>query len=129
MCTISLIIWTEVSSEMKQYTKQKTATFKERFTELCDSSPKSDTAIANDLHVSKQTVCCWKSGVRSPKQPMVITIANYFGVSITWLMGFDVPREQNEPKKTESNDVPKTEEAKILSKVSTSFRKNSGNRH
>lgn len=101
---------------MKQYTKQKTATFKERFTELCDSSPKSDTAIANDLHVSKQTVCCWKSGVRSPKQPMVITIANYFGVSITWLMGFDVPREQNEPKKTESNDVPKTEEAKILSK-------------
>lgn len=47
---------------------------------------------------------------------MVITIANYFGVNFAWLMGFDVPREQNEPKKTESNDVPKTEEAKILSK-------------
>lgn len=98
------------------YTKEKIKTFRERFSELIDESDKTITETAKDLHVSNQTVSAWKLGTRSPKQPMVITIANYFGVNVAWLMGFDVPREQNEPKKTESNDVPKTEEAKILSK-------------
>lgn len=78
---------------MSEYTKKKISTFKDRFSELCDKSPMNDTAIADALNVSRQTVCSWKSGTRSPKKPTVISIANYFDVDTAWLMGFDVSPE------------------------------------
>lgn len=77
---------------MEEYSREKISTFRERFSELCDSSPQNDTAIAHDLNVSRQTICSWKSGARSPKSPTVLTIANYFGVDVAWLMGFDVQK-------------------------------------
>lgn len=77
---------------MNQYTGKKISSFQERFTELCDSSPQNDTAIANALHVSKPTISSWKSGVRSPKQPTAIAIADYFNVNVAWLLGYDVVR-------------------------------------
>ena len=80
---------------MSEYTKKKITTFRERFSELCDKSPMNDTAIADALNVSRQTVCSWKAGTRSPKKPTVISIANYFDVDTAWLMGFDVPPEPN----------------------------------
>ena len=78
---------------MENYSNQKIATFQERFAELCESNPSNDTALANALHVSKQTVSAWKTGIRSPRKPIVIDIANYFRVSVEWLMGFDVKKE------------------------------------
>lgn len=78
---------------MSEYTKQKISTFKERFSELCDSSPMNDTSIADALNVSRQTVCSWKAGTRSPKKPTILSIANYFRVDVAWLMGYDVSKE------------------------------------
>ena len=79
------------------YSKQKVTTFKERLNDICESSDKLDIDIARDLHVSKQTLSAWKIGTRSPREPMIITIAEYFHVSVDWLMGFDVPmRPDNE---------------------------------
>ena len=78
---------------MKEYTGEKISTFRERFTQLCDEYPKNDTAISYELHVSKATISAWKSGDRSPKQPTIISIADYFKVNVAWLMGFDVERE------------------------------------
>ena len=75
-----------------EYTKEKVATFRERFTSLCDSNPTTDTALAEKLGVSKQTISSWKTGRRSPKKPMIVSIANFFGVSVDWLMGYDVPK-------------------------------------
>jgi len=75
-----------------KYTKEKVATFQQRFKELCDSNPTTDTALAEKLGVSKQTISSWKSGHRSPKKPMIVSIARFFGVSVDWLMGFDVPK-------------------------------------
>ena len=77
---------------MSEYTGKKVSTFRERFSELCDSNPMNDTAIADALHVSRQTVCSWKAGTRSPKAPTVLSIANYFAVDVGWLMGFDVEK-------------------------------------
>lgn len=82
---------------MKTYSGSKIATFRERFSELCDSSPMNDSAIANGLNVSRQTVCSWRAGTRSPKRPMVISIANYFNTNVAWLMGFDVSAEPDKP--------------------------------
>ena len=75
-----------------RYTKEKVATFQQRFKELCDSSPTTDTALAEKLGVSKQTISSWKSGHRSPKKPMIVSIARFFHISVDWLMGFDVPK-------------------------------------
>ena len=72
---------------------EKISTFKERFRELCDSNPTTDTALAEELGVSKQTISSWKNGHRSPKQPMVASIARFFRVRTAWLMGYDVPKQ------------------------------------
>ena len=67
----------------------KTSTFIERFNMLLSRSGKSDSALAEELGVSKQAVSAWKTGARSPKRPNVIDITNYFNVDTYWLMGYD----------------------------------------
>lgn len=109
---------------MSEYTGKKVSTFQERFTELCDSSPMNDAAIADALHVSRQTVCSWKSGTRSPKLPTVQAIANHFCIDVAWLMGFDVKRDisreeafENEYTRAEKEmrgDQPKNDEIRFL---------------
>ena len=71
----------------------KITTFQERLNELFNSDPRSDTAIAAELDVSKQALSAWRKGTRSPKKPILIKIAQMYHVSLEWLMGFDVPRE------------------------------------
>ena len=61
--------------------------FTSRFNELSARHPGSDTDLGNALGVSKQTISAWKAGKRFPKQPVVRTIAEFFGVGIPWLMG------------------------------------------
>ena len=67
-------------------------TFQDRLKELCDESPLSDAALAQRLNVSKQTLSAWRVGERTPREPMLLTIAQYFGVSAAWLRGEDVPK-------------------------------------
>ncbi len=70
----------------------KIATSQERLIQLFDSDPRNDTAIADALGVSKQTVSMWRHGTRSPKKSVLIHISEVYGVSIEWLMGFDVEK-------------------------------------
>ena len=67
----------------------KVATNQERLNELFDKDPRTDSAIADALGVSKQTISMWRHGTRSPKKQMLIKIAELYNVSIEWLMGFD----------------------------------------
>ena len=73
------------------YTGRIVTTFKERLNDICDKSGKQDVDIARDLRISKQSLSAWRLGTRSPREPMVISMAAYFGVATEWLMGFDVP--------------------------------------
>ena len=70
----------------------KITTNQERLIELFDSDPRSDSAIAAELNVSKQAISAWRNGIRSPKKSVLIHIAHMYNVSIEWLMGFDVPK-------------------------------------
>lgn len=74
---------------------KKVATFRERFVELVDSSPKSQTVIAQEFGVAKQTISAWYNGKSSPKLPSASSLADYFGVSLSWLLGFDVDKNVN----------------------------------
>ena len=77
----------------------KVATSQERLNELFDSDPRNDTAIADALGVSKQTISMWRHGTRSPKKSVLIDISKQFNVSIEWLMGFDVERNAEDQVK------------------------------
>ena len=83
----------------------KVATSQERLIELFDADPRNDTAIAEALGVSKQTVSMWRHGTRSPKKTVLLKICEVFGVSIEWLMGFDVDKAPN-PKREFTIFVP-----------------------
>ena len=100
------------------YTGKKVTTFQKRFSDLVEGSDKTITAIAKDLHVSNQTISAWKIGTRSPKAPTIIVIANYFGVSVEWIMGFDVDRNHKQKdyniELKERVDQLQTIEARIL---------------
>jgi transcriptional regulator with XRE-family HTH domain len=90
----------------------KISTSQERLNELFSSDPRSDSAIATELGVSKQALSSWRKGIRSPKKSVLIAIADMYHVGIDWLMGFDVPKEK------ETTVIPievKTEEARFVS--------------
>ena len=76
----------------------KVATNQERLNELFDADPRNDSAIAAELGVSKQTISAWRSGFRSPKKPMLLKICDVFHVSIAWLMGYEVGRQETVEK-------------------------------
>lgn len=78
------------------------STFRERFTDLVSSSGKSQSAIADEFHVAKQTISAWITGQSSPRSPVLSALADYFGVHVTWLMGFDVPKY----KQMVTSDLP-----------------------
>lgn len=88
----------------------KIATCQERLNELFDADPRSDSAIAEKLGVSKQALSAWRKGTRSPKKSVLVLIADMYGVGIDWLMGFDVQKEI----KTIPVEL-KTEEARFVS--------------
>lgn len=104
-------------------TGDKVSTFKQRFATLFEESGKTTTELANDLHVSNQTISAWKTGVRSPKEPTIIAIAKYFNVTVEWLMGFDVAKRIIPMRGTFASQIgeveqvafPKTAEARIIS--------------
>lgn len=83
--------------------------FRDRFTELIESSPKSPTVIAQEFGVAKQTISAWKTGQSSPRLPVTTALAEYFGVNIDWLLGYDVPKyvekKPPEPEKPASDNV------------------------
>ena len=79
-------------------TGKKVSTFRERFNELLESSPKSRTAIAQEFGVAKQTISAWSTGQTSPRRPVVTSLAEYFNVNLGWLMGFDVQKEVDKKK-------------------------------
>lgn len=60
--------------------------FFDKYSELCRKKGKTPTGVAIELNVSRATVNYWKNG-NVPKQDTLIKIANYFGVSVDYLLG------------------------------------------
>ena len=106
---------------MKGVVGMKIATNQQRLIELFDADPRNDTAIAEQLHVSKQALSSWRNGVRSPKKTVLIEIARMYNVSLEWLMGFDVPKHGtnlqlfNNKEAVSIPHIVSTSEAQIIS--------------
>ncbi len=61
--------------------------FPERLKELRTEKNLTQAEAAKNLNVTQGTIALWESGKRTPDIKKVHKIANYFDVSISWLIG------------------------------------------
>ena len=71
----------------------------EIYCKLRDAQGLKDADVSKGADVSKSTFSDWKSGRSTPKKDKLIRIANFFGVSVDYLM----TGEEN-PKKKQADE-------------------------
>lgn len=80
------------------------ATFVERFKEALEQSGKTQSDICRLTGIGKSAISQYLKGSFVPKQQRVYAIAKALNVSVSWLMGYDVPPEPSkEPQKEPKN--------------------------
>lgn len=87
--------------------------FYDRYVELCNERGKSPSAVAIEIGLAKPTVNRWKNG-SLPTDATLARIANYFGVSVAYLMGKE--DKQKNPATENGNGISKAKE-KLIEKV------------
>ena len=81
--------------------------FSEKLYELRKKRGLSQEELAEALDVSRQAISKWESGRAMPEAGKLLTVSEYFGVSLDELMKEDaqtiqsVPQEKNEPETKE----------------------------
>lgn len=89
---------------------------KNRLTELLKEAKKNGitaTKIAEDLKISKTQLSGWCNGTRNPAADSLQKLADYFHVSVDYLLG----------KKAEADAVPQTPLSEQETKLIEAFRK------
>lgn len=71
---------------------ERISDFTERFGQLIDESEETQSELAKALGVSRQTISAWRMGIRTPISLTIVAIAEYFGVSSSWLSGMNSPK-------------------------------------
>lgn len=61
--------------------------FGERLLELRKEKGVSQAKLAKDLGVSYSVVCYWETNRSEPTAPNLVKLADYFGVSVDFLLG------------------------------------------
>ena len=61
--------------------------FAERLLELRKEKGISQAKLAKDLQVSYAVICYWETDRSEPTAPNLVKLANYFGVSVDYLLG------------------------------------------
>ena len=61
--------------------------FTQRLQDLINESGKKQNDICRDLAITKQKLSKWKNGYNEPSMDEIIALAEYFGVSIDYLLG------------------------------------------
>ena len=67
---------------------------------------RTQEALASALGVTAQAVSRWEKGICCPDMEMIPSIANYFGVSIDELFGYDNERSKKEKMSTWMSAFP-----------------------
>lgn len=71
--------------------------FWDNFYSLCHENKKSPNAIAKELGISSGAITSWKKG-KVPHHNTLLKIAQYFGVTVDYLLGNTDNREKPEEK-------------------------------
>lgn len=59
----------------------------DRFRQLLEKNGITPYKVAKDTGISPSTLSDWKTGRSTPKTDKLLKIANYFGVTIEYLLG------------------------------------------
>jgi len=78
----------------------------EKLYKLRKNSGLSQEQLAEQLNVSRQAISKWESGTAVPESEKLITISNYFGVSVDYLLKDE--EEQVKPTGSITEENPKT---------------------
>ena len=78
----------------------------EKLYQLRKNSGLSQEQLAEQLNVSRQAISKWESGTAVPESEKLITISNYFGVSVDYLLKDE--EEQVKPTGSITEENPKT---------------------
>ncbi len=63
-------------------------TFRKNLRDLIESRGKTSKELAEDVNISHVTVSRYLNGRREPDLKYVLLLAQYFNVSVDWLLGF-----------------------------------------
>lgn len=88
---------------MKEKSKIINEKFADRLSKLIEENNINLGKLADITDLSEATISRYKNNKMSPKTPTVRVIAEYFGVNPVWLMGFDVPKYQEEKEEQPQN--------------------------
>lgn len=67
------------------------------FVSLCNHIDKSPNAVAKELGISSGSITAWKQdSSRKPQDRMLKKIADYFGISVGYLLGYEVQEKNND---------------------------------
>lgn len=79
--------------------------FFEIFLRLCNNRDISPNALAKELKIPSGSITNWKNGM-IPRQATLLKIADYFGVTVDYLLG-------KEDEKTPAEETASEEEVKV----------------
>lgn len=102
--TLDYILGIEPTEE-KTTNNMKKYTTSDRLKYLFDTKNLKQIEVSKATKLSPSTLNQYITGVSTPKEDRIERLANYFGVSPVWLMGYDVAMTP-EPKITEKEDLP-----------------------
>lgn len=77
--------------------RKKVSTSQMRLRELMEKKKIKQADIARKTGIARSTVSYYLSGRREPRQDSIRLISQAFDVEPSWLMGFDVPMDSQEP--------------------------------
>lgn len=87
----------------------------DRYKAIRDSRNVKDSQVAKETGITKSTFSEWKSGKYTPKQEKLQKIADYFGVTINYLMtGTDDNEEQPQLSARDERDISRRLEQTLL---------------
>ena len=72
--------------------------FYDIFVSLCREKGIKPTPLAHKLGINAASVSYWKRSGSTPKQEILNKIADYFGVSVDFLLGKTYIRDRNTPE-------------------------------
>ncbi len=77
--------------------RKKVATSQMRLRELMEKKKIKQADIARKTGIARSTVSYYLSGQREPRPNSIRLISQAFDVEPSWLMGYDVPMDSQEP--------------------------------
>ena len=88
----------------------------EIFAQLCKQHGVTPYKVSKETGVSQPTLSEWKKGTYTPKQDKLQKIADYFGVTLDYLMGNTHADEQTPPEMQKAPTLNKKDERDIKRK-------------